>query len=111
MEVRIDQNVLKNAPRKSIRISIPKVSQKGGKWSPKRSQNRIKKSLKFRLAFVSFFLKLRVPSGLVIWGSAGGWSTLWAAGKTSKIKKIIDFVWEGCKFGNIAFWYPSKKLF
>ena len=71
----------------------------------------MKNDLKFGLFFVQFFFDFRVPAAWSTRGSAGVGLTLWAAGKTSKIKKIIDFVWEGCKFGNIAFWYPSKKLF
>ena len=81
------------------------------KMAPKQTQNCKKNALKFRLVFVQFFFHCRVPAARSIRGSAGGCLTLWHLCKTSKIKKIIDFVWEGCKFGNIAFWYPSKKLF
>ena len=42
MDLQIMINVVKNEPRKSIRNSIPKVSQNGSKRKPKLNKNGIK---------------------------------------------------------------------
>ena len=109
--VKIDPKITKNAPRKSIGISTAKSveqwSQNDSQKDPKWHQNCIK----FQTCFRKVFLRVscsRRPGHL---GGRRRAGYLWHTGKTSKIKKSIDFVWEWCKFGNSAFWYPSKKLF
>ena len=70
MDLQIMINVVKNEPRKSIRNSIPKVSQKGATRNPKWSQNCIQNLFHFLLILIDFWVPPGCPPGSNSLGSA-----------------------------------------
>ena len=99
MEVEIGKKVSTNAPRKSIKISTPKVSQNGAQMTPKTIPNGIKIALNFRFVFVLFFFQFRFPVAWSFRGSAGVRDTSGTQVKQAKSRKV----WIPCGSGaNLA---------